>query len=98
MCDIAILVVDIMHGLEPQTLESLAILQKGKTPFVVALNKVHCLIFARNLHNCSYATRNRKSFSLCVPKLCSSITAVKLLHLAPEIIRDREISVLLVLL
>ena len=40
LADIAILVIDLKEGLRPQTIESIRILKKAKTPFVVAGNKV----------------------------------------------------------
>jgi translation initiation factor 5B len=40
VADIVILVIDVMHGFENQTYESLEILKARKTPFIVAANKI----------------------------------------------------------
>ncbi|WP_254522251.1 translation initiation factor IF-2 [Natrinema caseinilyticum] len=40
LADIAILVVDVNDGFQPQTLEALDILRRSQTPFIVAANKI----------------------------------------------------------
>jgi len=40
LADLAVLIVDVNEGFQPQTIESLNILKRYKTPFVVAANKI----------------------------------------------------------
>jgi translation initiation factor 5B len=40
LADMAVLIIDINEGIKPQTTESINILKRAKTPFVVGLNKV----------------------------------------------------------
>jgi translation initiation factor 5B len=40
LCDIAIVVIDLVHGLEPQTIQSINMLKDSGTKFIFALNKI----------------------------------------------------------
>ncbi|KAH3675119.1 hypothetical protein WICMUC_002775 [Wickerhamomyces mucosus] len=63
LCNIAILVIDIMHGLEQQTLESIRLLRERKAPFIVALNKIDRLydwqVTPNNSFRDSFAKQSR---------------------------------------
>jgi translation initiation factor 5B len=49
LADMAVLVIDINEGIKPQTIESINILKRAKTPFIVALNKID-LIYSWRVH------------------------------------------------
>lgn len=49
LSDLAILVVDVIDGVKPQTVESVNILRKFRTPFVIAANKIDLIPGWRHL-------------------------------------------------
>ncbi len=55
LADMAILVVDINEGFQPQTIEALHILRNCKTPFVVAATKIDRIHGWRSTKNLSFA-------------------------------------------
>ena len=56
LADMAIVVVDINEGFQPQTIEALNILRNCRTPFVVALTKVDRIHGWRSAENASFLT------------------------------------------
>lgn len=43
LADLAVLVIDVREGIKPQTTESINILKRARTPFIIALNKIDTL-------------------------------------------------------
>lgn len=54
LADLAILVIDVNEGVMPQTAESLSILKRYKTPFLVAMNKIDLVDGWRKRTNVSF--------------------------------------------
>ncbi len=51
LADLAVLVIDINEGIMPQTVESINILKRYRTPFVIAANKIDLLFGWKNCEN-----------------------------------------------
>ncbi len=54
LADIAILVIDVNEGLKPQTIESIDVLKKYKTPFIIAANKIDLVPYFITAKNTSF--------------------------------------------
>lgn len=55
LADLAVLIVDVNEGFQPQTIESLNILKRYKTPFVIAANKIDRISGWRTTENAPFA-------------------------------------------
>lgn len=60
LADMAILVVDINEGFKPQTIESINILKKFRTPFVVAANKIDLIPLFTQVRDCNFQQMLKK--------------------------------------
>ena len=66
--DIVILVIDIVHGLEKQTIESLQILKDTNTKFIIALNKIDRLFGWNSIPNRFVQEALDHNEEICIPE------------------------------
>ena len=74
--DIAILVIDITKGVEPQTVESISILKNRKTPFIVAANKLDVISGWKSNPETSFAASLKSQFPEIQTELDNKIYTV----------------------
>ncbi|SCU82160.1 LAFA_0C09472g1_1 [Lachancea sp. 'fantastica'] len=77
LCNIAILVIDIMHGLEQQTIESIRLLRDRKAPFVVALNKIDRLYDWQSNPNDAFRSTFQKQTRGVKQEFATRLEAIK---------------------
>lgn len=73
LADLAVLIVDVNEGFQPQTIESLGILKRFKTPFVVAANKMDRIGGWRPMPNAPFAKSMKAQSERVVEELDTRI-------------------------
>ncbi len=61
IADLAILVVDAMQGIQPQTIEAINILKINKVPFIIAMNKIDMIHYYDSKEGSFIANFNKQS-------------------------------------
>ncbi|PIO00656.1 translation initiation factor IF-2 [archaeon CG10_big_fil_rev_8_21_14_0_10_43_11] len=69
IADLAVLVIDVNQGVQPQTKESIDILRSFKVPFVIACNKIDLVHGWRAQHTTSYTHSEKKQNSQAIENL-----------------------------
>ncbi|MEM3737136.1 MAG: translation initiation factor IF-2 [Candidatus Bathyarchaeia archaeon] len=76
VADIAVLVIDLLQGIQPQTLESINILKARRTPFVVAGNKLDMITGWQPQPNLPFLESMRKQSYQALANLDEKIYAI----------------------
>lgn len=72
LCDIAIVIIDIMDGVKPQTIESIKMLKKNKVPFIIVANKLDTI----SNYKKTSETSLRKAFKSQTKNTITYITSI----------------------
>jgi len=77
LADIVILVIDLVHGLEQQTIESINILKESNTKFIIALNKIDRLYGWNSIENGNIIESLEKNKECCMHEFNNRLYDIK---------------------